>query len=160
VDLLEFDLTAKDKSTSLSKLSSWECASKAAFLSVQSLPLEEPEQSDRSEYPNCRQRLHVGDSVKSVYVLERDSKGQLCDVARDYMQHWVVAMEEMDADGGSVVISDVSLNRLGFPLQSSLNFSPISQLSYNVKTLTFETGKVHNAGAMAFHELITKFQRG
>ncbi|KAJ9097586.1 hypothetical protein QFC21_004620 [Naganishia friedmannii] len=139
VDLLEYDSTAKDKNAALSKLSSWECASKAAFLSVQSLPLEEAEASDQSEYPNCRQRLHVGDSVKSVYVLERDSKGQLCDVARDYMQHWVVAMEELEADGGSVVISD---------------------LSYNVKTLTFETGKVHNAGAMACHELITKFQRG
>ncbi|KAJ9123878.1 hypothetical protein QFC22_000666 [Naganishia vaughanmartiniae] len=139
VDLLDFNSTAKDKNAALSKLSSWECASKAAFLSVQSLPLEEADSSDPSEYPNCRQRLHVGDSVKSVYVLERDSKGQLCDVARDYMQHWVVAMEELEADGGSVVISD---------------------LSYNVKTLTFETGKVHNAGAMAFHELITKFQRG
>lgn len=117
MDLLEYDSTVKDKHTAFSKLSSWECASKAAFLSVQSLPLEGAEESDRSEYPNCRQRLHVGDSVKSVYVLERDSKGQLCDVARDYMQHWVVAMEELEADGGSVIISDVS----GDPVETSLH---------------------------------------
>lgn len=53
------------------------------------------------------ERLHVGDSVKSVYVLELVD-GKLCDVARDYMQNWVVAMEELEANGGSVIISDVS----------------------------------------------------
>lgn len=55
----------------------------------------------------ARERLHVGDSVKSVYVLEL-SGTKLVDVARDYMQNWVVAMEELNANDGSVVIADVS----------------------------------------------------
>ena len=68
------------------------------------------EEEDR---PSIRkERLHVGDSVKSVYVLDL-LDGKLCDVARDYMQNWVVAMEELEANGGSVIISDV-----GAPLLS------------------------------------------
>lgn len=100
------------------------------------------------------ERLHVGDSVKSVYVLELVD-GKLCDVARDYMQNWVVAMEELEANGGSVIISDVSAHRVRWQ-----RLLTRFQLSYNVKTLTFEDGKVQNAGAMALHELVTKFQRG
>lgn len=67
---------------------------------------------------SARERLHVGDSVKSVYVLEL-AGSKLCDVARDYMQNWVVAMEELNANGGSVVISDVNTGFiLPCPLQN------------------------------------------
>ena len=55
-----------------------------------------------------KQRLHVGDGMRSVFALEQDSKGQLVDVARDMRPHWVLTMEELDADGGAVAFSDVS----------------------------------------------------
>jgi len=46
--------------------------------------------------------------MRSVFALEQDSKGHLVDVARDMRPHWVLTMEELDADGGAVAFSDVS----------------------------------------------------
>jgi hypothetical protein len=106
VDLIDFQ-SAQPAIRSLHKVSSWRCASKAAFLSVQQVPRAPDAMDDDDLSPSEREHLHVGDSVKSVYVLDLvDSK--LVDVARDYMQNWVVAMEELEANGGSVIISDVS----------------------------------------------------
>lgn len=154
VDLLDFD-TGRPVNDALQKIASWGCASKAAFLSVQKISRPADAMDDDDPPVSTRERLHVGDSVKSVYVLELTGT-KLVDVARDYMQNWVVAMEELNANGGSVVISDVSN---GLRLQAR-GLSSCFQLSYNVKTLTFEDGKVQNAGALALHELVTKFQRG
>ena len=61
-----------------------------------------------------KQRLHVGDGMRSVCALERGSKGELVDVARDMRPHWVLTMEELDADGGAVALSDVSEVPLNF----------------------------------------------
>jgi hypothetical protein len=106
VDLIDFQ-SAQPAIRSLHKVSSWRCASKAAFLSVQQVPRASDAMDDDDLSPSEREHLHVGDSVKSVYVLDLvDNK--LVDVARDYMQNWVVAMEELEANGGSVIISDVS----------------------------------------------------
>jgi hypothetical protein len=55
------------------------------------------------------ERLHVGDGMRSIFVLKQDAKGHLVDVARDMRPHWVITMEELDADGGAVAFSDVRL---------------------------------------------------
>jgi hypothetical protein len=107
VDLLDLDI-GKPVVDALQKTASWGCASKAAFLTVQRTSRAADAMEDDDTPASTRERLHVGDSVKSVYVLEL-AGSKLVDVARDYMQNWVVAMEELNANGGSVVISDVSV---------------------------------------------------
>lgn len=133
VDLLEFD-TAQPVDNALQKIASWGCASKAAFLSVQRIPRPADTMDDDDAPSVLRERLHVGDSVKSVYVLEL-AGSKLVDVARDYMQNWVVAMEELNANDGSVVISDVSngfapqsCRKAKFPASSSRTTSKRSPL--------------------------------
>lgn len=74
---------------------SWGNAFFASCLTVQTLE------------DGSKQRLHVGDGMRSVFALEQDSKGQFVDVARDMRPHWILTMEELKADGGAVAFSDV-----------------------------------------------------
>lgn len=95
VDLLKFE---DDKS--LSSVSSWGSCFIASCLSVQRL------QDPSGEW---KERLHVGDGMRSVFALDLIDGTQLMDVGRDMKPHWVVSMEELEADGGAVAIADVSL---------------------------------------------------
>lgn len=120
VDLLDFN-AGESVDVALQKTSSWGCASKAAFLSVQQIRRADDAMDDEDLSPTEIERLHVGDSVKSVYVLDLVN-GKLCDIARDYMQNWVVAMEELEANGGSVIISDVSRSSCGVSMLTEHRF--------------------------------------
>lgn len=57
-----------------------------------------------------KERLHVGDGMRSVSVLELDASGELIDTARDFRPHWVLTMDELDAEGGGLAFSDVSVS--------------------------------------------------
>jgi hypothetical protein len=46
--------------------------------------------------------------MRSVFALERNSKGELQDVGRDIKPHWVLTMEELESEGGGVIFADVS----------------------------------------------------
>ena len=93
VDLLQLRVETKPE---IQVVSTWGNAFFASCLTVQTLD------------NGSKQRLHVGDGMRSVCALERGSKGELVDVARDMRPHWILTMEELDADGGAVAFSDVS----------------------------------------------------
>ncbi len=94
--LIQAELYAFDpEEDSINLLSSWGNAFSVSCLSVQDLP-------------DGKQRLHVGDGMRSVFAFERGSNGDLLDVGRDIKPHWVLTMEEIDSEGGGVVFADVS----------------------------------------------------
>jgi hypothetical protein len=61
--------------------------------------------------------------MRSVCVLERGSKGELVDVGRDMRPHWVLTMEELDADGGAVAFSDVSEVSINCVIFTDMDYS-------------------------------------
>lgn len=88
---------------SLQRISSWGSAFQAECLSVQTYK-DDIDGKDK-------QRLHVGDGMRSVFALELETEDEskiLTDVGRDMKPHWVLTMAELEAEGGAVILSDVS----------------------------------------------------
>jgi hypothetical protein len=99
VELFSFSPDAPSATSALSLTSSWGNAFFASCLTVQRI---------RQPDGSLKERLHVGDGMRSVFSLERNGKGELQDVARDLKPHWVLTMEELETEGGAVIFSDVS----------------------------------------------------